>query len=151
MFYFFYISIFFAFLFFSLSFLDWDPLKSCIMMCLGILFMSCYISLGVHIWYSYFIILLFLSGIFSLLTYFCSMSNFIFFYNYNYFYLFSFFCLFFLFCFDYDFFSVYFDFNFLSIYYDFSYYYVFWIIFILFLLLVLVSFNFGSDCFMRGL
>ncbi|OZC08603.1 hypothetical protein X798_04406 [Onchocerca flexuosa] len=36
------------------KFLDWE---SCIMMCLGILSMSCYISLDLHVWYSYLVLI----------------------------------------------------------------------------------------------
>nr|YP_010938366.1 NADH dehydrogenase subunit 6 [Mansonella ozzardi]WLE64572.1 NADH dehydrogenase subunit 6 [Mansonella ozzardi]WLV27608.1 NADH dehydrogenase subunit 6 [Mansonella ozzardi]WLW41718.1 NADH dehydrogenase subunit 6 [Mansonella ozzardi]WLW41742.1 NADH dehydrogenase subunit 6 [Mansonella ozzardi]WLW41754.1 NADH dehydrogenase subunit 6 [Mansonella ozzardi] len=147
-----YCSFFFSVLMFCFSCLEWNPLKSCVSLCLGILFMSCYISLGLHVWYSYFIILIFLSGVFSLLTYFCSMSNFS--YYENYFYIFVMFfvvLLFFLFFFDYDFFSHYLDFNFLCVYYDFNYYYIFWVISLLLLFLNLISYNLGDKCYMRGL
>nr|YP_003875469.1 NADH dehydrogenase subunit 6 [Chandlerella quiscali]ADL39027.1 NADH dehydrogenase subunit 6 [Chandlerella quiscali] len=147
---FFYIVVFFSFFLFCLSFLEWDPLKSCIIMCMGIISMSFYVSLGVHVWYSYFIVLLFLSGIFSLLTYFCSLSFCVSNYNYRYFFFFLFFVVFFLFFFNYDFVSFFLDFNFLNIYYVFNFYYIFWIVFILFLLLSLISFSFGNGCYMRG-
>nr|AOP18645.1 NADH dehydrogenase subunit 6 [Dirofilaria repens] len=148
----FYFSVFLAFFMFCLSFLESDPLKNCVMKCLGILFMSCYLSLGVHVWYSYFVILIFLSGIFFLLTYFCSMISFNYFYKYYYFFFFFLFFLFFFFFFDFDVFSFFFlDYNFLCIYYDFNYYYVFWIIFVLFLFLVLFSFSFNGGGYMRGL
>lgn len=150
--YFFYFSFFLSILFFCLSFLDWDPMKSCIMICLGILFISCYISLGVHVWYSYFIVLIFLSGIFSLLTYFCSISGCNYYYNYGYFFVvFIFFCFLFFIFFDYDFFFFNFDYDFLSICYDFNFYYVFWVVLILFILLSLIRFNLGCDRFIRGL
>nr|AFB71302.1 NADH dehydrogenase subunit 6 [Wuchereria bancrofti] len=149
---FFYFSFFLSLLFFCLSFLDWDPMKSCISMCLGILFMSCYISLGVHVWYSYFIVLIFLSGIFSLLTYFCSLSGYCYYYNYNYFlFVFIFFCFLFFVFFDYDFFSFNLGYDFLGICYDFNFYYVFWVVLVLFLLLSLISINLSYGMFMRGL
>nr|YP_003734889.1 NADH dehydrogenase subunit 6 [Setaria digitata]ACZ44413.1 NADH dehydrogenase subunit 6 [Setaria digitata] len=149
MFNFLYVSVLFSVFFFFLSFLDWDPLKSCLMMCVGIIFMGFYVSLGIHSWYSYFIILVFLSGIFSLLTYFCSLCNYNLYVNYYYVYFFFFF--FFVFFFDLDFCFFYFDYNFVCIYYDFNYYYIFWIIFVLLLLLNLISFSFNGGGFMRGL
>ncbi|VDO75454.1 unnamed protein product [Onchocerca flexuosa] len=48
-------------------FLDWE---SCIMMCLGILSMSCYISLDLHVWYSY-LVLIFLVLLLCFLGCFC--------------------------------------------------------------------------------
>nr|YP_010481282.1 NADH dehydrogenase subunit 6 [Dipetalonema gracile]UVN17309.1 NADH dehydrogenase subunit 6 [Dipetalonema gracile] len=146
-----YFSFFLSFLFFCFSFLDWDPLKSCVMMCFGVLFMSCYVSLGLHVWYSYFIVLIFLSGIFSLLTYFCSICNFVSFYSYYYWFFMVILVFLFLFFFDFDFCFFLLDFNFFVIYYDFSYYCVFWIVFVLFLLLNLLSFVFCQAVFMRGL
>uniref|UniRef100_A0A8R1TNC7 NADH dehydrogenase subunit 6 n=1 Tax=Onchocerca volvulus TaxID=6282 RepID=A0A8R1TNC7_ONCVO len=151
MFIFFYVSVFFAFVFFCLSFLDWDPLKSCVMMCLGVMSMSCYVSLGVHVWYSYFVVLIFFSGIFSLLTYFCSMSNFIFYYNYFFFFSLFLVSFFFVFVVDFDFSLFFSDFNFLYVCYDFSYYYVFWVVFILFLFLILISFSLNGFGYMRSL
>nr|WGC93707.1 NADH dehydrogenase subunit 6 [Mansonella sp.] len=146
-----YCSFFISVLMFCFSFLEWDPLKSSVAMCLGILFMSCYVSLGLHVWYSYFIILIFLSGVFSLLTYFCSLSNFSSYDNYFYLFVVLFFLLLvFVFLFDFDFFFCYLDLNFLCVYYDFSYYYVFWIVFILLLFLNLMSFSLGDGSFMRG-
>nr|YP_009679046.1 NADH dehydrogenase subunit 6 [Setaria labiatopapillosa]QDF64274.1 NADH dehydrogenase subunit 6 [Setaria labiatopapillosa] len=147
----FYFSIVFSILFFFLSFLDWDPLKSCLMMCIGIIFMSCYMSLGIHSWYSYFIILIFLSGIFSLLTYFCSLCNYNFYINYYYNFFFLFFCMICLFFFDFDYSMFYFDNNFIVIYYDFNYYYIFWIVFVLLLLLNLISYSFSGLSYMRSL
>nr|YP_010837674.1 NADH dehydrogenase subunit 6 [Mansonella sp. 'DEUX']WGC93683.1 NADH dehydrogenase subunit 6 [Mansonella sp. 'DEUX']WGC93695.1 NADH dehydrogenase subunit 6 [Mansonella sp. 'DEUX'] len=152
--YFLYCSFFISMLVFCFSFLEGDPLKSSVLMCLGILFMSCYISLGLHVWYSYFVILVFLSGVFSLLTYFCSLSNFNSYNNYFYLIVVLFFLLFiFYFFFDYDFFFFcHLDLNFLCIYYDFNYYYIFWIVFVLLLFLSLISFSLsGSLIFMRGL
>nr|WGC93661.1 NADH dehydrogenase subunit 6 [Mansonella perstans] len=149
-----YCSFFVSVLMFCFSFLEWDPLKSSVLMCLGILFMSCYISLGLHVWYSYFVILIFLSGVFSLLTYFCSLSNFSDYNNYFYLFVVLIFSLFILvFFFDYDFFFFcHLDFNFLYIYYDFNYYYIFWIVFVLLLFLSLISFSLSSGLvFMRGL
>nr|BAV81416.1 NADH dehydrogenase subunit 6 [Litomosoides sigmodontis] len=146
-----YFSIFLSFLFFCLSFLSTDPLMSCVMMCVGIFFLSCYVSLGLHVWYCYFVVLIFLSGIFSLLTYFCSMCNYGYCLDYRVVFFFLFFCVLFLFFVDLDFSFFFYNGNFLYIYYDFSYYYVFWIVMVLFLLLLLLSFNFGDGCYMRGL
>lgn len=151
MFIFFYLSIFVSFLFFCLRFLNWDPLKSCVMMCLGVLLMGCYVSLGIHVWYCYFIVLIFISGIFSLLTYFCSISNLCDFRNFYYIFFSFLVCFFFVYYGDFSFDFFFYDFNFLVIYYDFSYYYVFWIVFVLLLFLRLVSFNFDGSGYMRRL
>lgn len=147
-----YFGILLSVIFFFIRFLDSDPLKRCLIICVGILFISCYMSLGIHSWYSYFIVLIFLRGIFSLLTYFCSICNYNMFFSYYYWFIFSLFFVFFCLFFDLDYFCFFSDANFVIIYYDFNYYYVFWIVFVLLLLLNLIRFSFsGGLIFMRGL
>nr|WAP90822.1 NADH dehydrogenase subunit 6 [Neofoleyellides sp. XM-2022] len=138
-----------SFIFFCYSIVEYDPLKSCLNFCLGVLFGSIFVSFGVHSWYSYFIILIFLSGVMSMMVYYCSLCGFSYFYSsYIYFFLFSFFFIFF---FTYDFCYVFNDYNFLVMYYSYNFFYVCWLVFILMLLLVFVSFNLDNDFCLRSL
>nr|QRZ60651.1 NADH dehydrogenase subunit 6 [Spirocerca lupi] len=150
--FFLFFSVFISLLCFCLCFLDGEPLKSCVLFCLGVLFMSIFISLGIHVWYSYFMVLIFLSGVLSLLTYVCGLVNYNLYYNYVFFGVLFFFIFFWYFFFGgvfyFDFFS---DFNFLLLYYDINYLFVFWLVIILILLLNFISFNLNGSCCLRGL
>nr|ASS35170.1 NADH dehydrogenase subunit 6 [Thelazia callipaeda] len=140
--------IFLSFFFFVLMFLEWNYFSSCLMMVLGVICLSCFLSLGVHSWYSYFIILVFLSGILSMLTYFCSLGGFNWSFSYYYFFLFFFICFSCFGFFDLDFFEFFLSDYFFVFGYDFNYYYIFWLLLVLFFFLFGLSFSLkGSGCF----
>nr|ALM87704.1 NADH dehydrogenase subunit 6 [Aspiculuris tetraptera] len=55
-----------------------DPLKCGFFLVLSLIFVVPGLSLGCHVWYSYFICLIFLSGVFVILVYFSSLSGYVF-------------------------------------------------------------------------
>nr|YP_009391077.1 NADH dehydrogenase subunit 6 [Caenorhabditis afra]ARV88342.1 NADH dehydrogenase subunit 6 [Caenorhabditis afra] len=58
-----------------ISYVNIDPMKSSFFLIFSLLFSMPIISMSMHIWFSYFICLLFLSGIFVILVYFSSLSK----------------------------------------------------------------------------
>lgn len=58
-----------------LSYINVDPIKSCFFLIFSLLIVMPLISFFLHIWFSYFICLLFLRGIFVILVYFSSLSK----------------------------------------------------------------------------
>nr|YP_009390981.1 NADH dehydrogenase subunit 6 [Caenorhabditis brenneri]ARV88234.1 NADH dehydrogenase subunit 6 [Caenorhabditis brenneri] len=58
-----------------ISYMNIDPMKSSFFLIFSLLFSMPIISMSMHIWFSYFICLLFLSGIFVILVYFSSLSK----------------------------------------------------------------------------
>lgn len=58
-----------------LMYLNIDPLKSCLFLIRFLIFYLIFLSLNSHIWYSYFICLIFVRGILAILVYFTSLSN----------------------------------------------------------------------------
>nr|UXK95530.1 NADH dehydrogenase subunit 6 [Macropostrongyloides mawsonae] len=58
-----------------LSYLSMDPMKSSFFMILSMLMCMPMLSFSGYIWFSYFVCLLFLSGIFVILVYFSSLSK----------------------------------------------------------------------------
>nr|YP_009391041.1 NADH dehydrogenase subunit 6 [Caenorhabditis wallacei]ARV88306.1 NADH dehydrogenase subunit 6 [Caenorhabditis wallacei] len=58
-----------------ISYMNMDPMKSSFFLIFSLLFSMPIISMSMHIWFSYFICLLFLSGIFVILVYFSSLSK----------------------------------------------------------------------------
>ncbi|UMM44616.1 hypothetical protein L5515_m000005 (mitochondrion) [Caenorhabditis briggsae] len=71
------IKLFFVLAIFSsiISYMNIDPMKSSFFLIFSLLFSMPIISMSMHIWFSYFICLLFLSGIFVILVYFSSLSK----------------------------------------------------------------------------
>nr|YP_009391005.1 NADH dehydrogenase subunit 6 [Caenorhabditis angaria]ARV88258.1 NADH dehydrogenase subunit 6 [Caenorhabditis angaria] len=71
------IKFFFLLAIFSsvISYMNIDPMKSSFFLIFSLLFSMPLISMSMHIWFSYFICLLFLSGIFVILVYFSSLSK----------------------------------------------------------------------------
>lgn len=65
-----------------LSYLNIDPIKSCLLLILSLIFISPVLSLGNQIWFRYYVCLIFLSGIFVILVYFSRLSKYNFF-NHN--------------------------------------------------------------------
>lgn len=61
-----------------LCYLSIDPIKSCLYLVLSLILLTPYLSLINEVWYSYFICIIFLSGIFVILVYFTSISKYIF-------------------------------------------------------------------------
>nr|AVV66506.1 NADH dehydrogenase subunit 6 [Cooperia oncophora] len=59
-----------------MSYMSLDPMKSSFFLILSMLLLMPCVSFGVNVWFSYFISLLFLSGIFVILVYFSSLSSF---------------------------------------------------------------------------
>nr|ABY21268.1 NADH dehydrogenase subunit 6 [Enterobius vermicularis] len=55
-----------------------DPMKGSFFLVLSLAFIVPVVSYGGHVWYSYFICLVFLSGVFVILVYFSSLSTFMF-------------------------------------------------------------------------
>ena len=72
----------FSLLFCLLSYLNGDPIKSCFFLIFSMLFCMPVMSLVSYSWYSYFICMLFLSGVFVILVYFSSLSSLFFFSSY---------------------------------------------------------------------
>nr|BAV78686.1 NADH dehydrogenase subunit 6 [Steinernema litorale] len=66
---------FFALLSSVLSYINMDPMKSSFFLITSLLFIMPLVSFYYHIWFSYFICLLFLSGVFVILVYFSSLSK----------------------------------------------------------------------------
>lgn len=58
-----------------LRYINVDPIKSCFFLIFSLLIIIPLISFFLHIWFSYFICLLFLRGIFVILVYFSSLSK----------------------------------------------------------------------------
>nr|AEK49080.1 NADH dehydrogenase subunit 6 [Contracaecum osculatum A sensu Nascetti et al. (1993)]AEK49081.1 NADH dehydrogenase subunit 6 [Contracaecum osculatum A sensu Nascetti et al. (1993)]AEK49082.1 NADH dehydrogenase subunit 6 [Contracaecum osculatum A sensu Nascetti et al. (1993)]AEK49083.1 NADH dehydrogenase subunit 6 [Contracaecum osculatum A sensu Nascetti et al. (1993)]AEK49084.1 NADH dehydrogenase subunit 6 [Contracaecum osculatum A sensu Nascetti et al. (1993)] len=58
-----------------MSYINLDPMKSCFFLIFSLLMIMPLISFFLHVWFSYFICLLFLSGIFVILVYFSSLSK----------------------------------------------------------------------------
>jgi hypothetical protein len=67
--------VFFSLLVGILCYLRIDPIKSCLYLVLSLILVSPLISLGVQVWFSYFVCLVFLRGIFVILVYFSSLSK----------------------------------------------------------------------------
>nr|BAV78674.1 NADH dehydrogenase subunit 6 [Steinernema kushidai] len=66
---------FFSLLSCAFSYMNMDPMKSSFFLVLSLLFSMPLISFFYHVWFSYFICLLFLSGVFVILVYFSSLSK----------------------------------------------------------------------------
>nr|YP_010618317.1 NADH dehydrogenase subunit 6 [Clavinema parasiluri]WAX01695.1 NADH dehydrogenase subunit 6 [Clavinema parasiluri] len=66
-----------------LSFVSLDPMKGALFLVGSLMFLLPVISYSLHVWYSYYICLLFLSGVFVVIVYFSSLSVFVF-YDYGY-------------------------------------------------------------------
>nr|YP_009162031.1 NADH dehydrogenase subunit 6 [Litoditis aff. marina PmIV]AKS28881.1 NADH dehydrogenase subunit 6 [Litoditis aff. marina PmIV] len=58
-----------------ISYMNIDPMKSSFFLIFSLLFSMPLMSMSMHIWFSYFVCLLFLSGIFVILVYFSSLSK----------------------------------------------------------------------------
>ena len=69
------IYFFISIIFCSICYLNLDPIKSSFFLIFSLLRIIPLISYNIHIWYSYFICLLFLRGIFVILVYFSSLSK----------------------------------------------------------------------------
>lgn len=65
-----------------ICYLNIDPIKSCLFLVISLIFVRPLISLGVQIWFRYFVCLIFLRGIFVILVYFSSLSKYNF-YNFS--------------------------------------------------------------------
>jgi hypothetical protein len=70
--FFLFISIFFCYI----SYVHYDPLKSCLYLIFSLLFILLVINNFGKIWFSFFICLIFLRGIFVILIYFSGLSTF---------------------------------------------------------------------------
>nr|YP_010708750.1 NADH dehydrogenase subunit 6 [Cruznema tripartitum]WCR50917.1 NADH dehydrogenase subunit 6 [Cruznema tripartitum] len=68
---FFFLAVFSSFL----SYMNLDPMKSCFFLIFSLIFSMPLMSFFLHVWFSYFVCLLFLSGIFVILVYFSSLSK----------------------------------------------------------------------------
>lgn len=67
--------LFLSLLFSLFCYLNIDPIKSCLFLILSLLRISFFLSFGLEVWYSYFVCIVFLSGIFVILVYFSSLSK----------------------------------------------------------------------------
>nr|UDL72563.1 NADH dehydrogenase subunit 6 [Phascolostrongylus turleyi] len=117
------------------SYMNMDPMKSSFFMILSMLMCMPLLSFSGYVWFSYFVCLLFLSGIFVILVYFSSLSKI----NLvkSYLVLLSFFLSFFVLSVVYN-----------NILYNMSlnvfYYAIFWVVIIYILLVLLFFMNFTS-------
>lgn len=76
-------SLIFIFIFLSLfialiCYLSIDPIKRCLYLVLSLILLTPYLSIINEVWYSYFVCIIFLRGIFVILVYFTSISKYIF-------------------------------------------------------------------------
>lgn len=78
------IVLFFSLIFRLFCYLNIDPIKSCLFLILSLLSISSLLSFGTQIWFSYFVCIIFLRGIFVILVYFSSLSKYNF-YKFKYF------------------------------------------------------------------
>nr|YP_009186334.1 NADH dehydrogenase subunit 6 [Parastrongyloides trichosuri]BAT21175.1 NADH dehydrogenase subunit 6 [Parastrongyloides trichosuri] len=78
-----YMFLFFSIFFCYCSFLMMDPMKSSFFLVFSLLVCMPMVSFFTFVWYSYFICLLFLSGVFVIVVYFSSLSSFYYF-NYSF-------------------------------------------------------------------
>nr|AJF94002.1 NADH dehydrogenase subunit 6 [Halicephalobus gingivalis] len=125
---------FFSLLMSFLCYLNIDPMKSCLYLVFSLIFISPFLSFGLQIWYSYFICLIFLSGIFVILVYFSSLSK------YNFFKFSLSILIFFSFFFVGYFYVFHYNFNLFSLYF-FNYFLLFlWVIFSLLLFMNFTSY-----------
>lgn len=117
-----------------ISYVNIDPMKSSFFLVFSLLFRVPLVSFGSFVWYSYFICLLFLRGVFVILVYFSSLSKFGF--NKNYFSLVCFFLTFLLL----------FGFNYINfgLGLNFFYYYIYLFLFMFVLIMLLFFINFRS-------
>nr|YP_006702541.1 NADH dehydrogenase subunit 6 [Angiostrongylus vasorum]AFP58672.1 NADH dehydrogenase subunit 6 [Angiostrongylus vasorum] len=67
----------FSLLFCVMSYMNSDPIKSSFFLIFSMLFCMPVMSFVGYVWYSYFVCMLFLSGIFVILVYFSSLSGFL--------------------------------------------------------------------------
>nr|YP_009142692.1 NADH dehydrogenase subunit 6 [Oxyuris equi]AKI07545.1 NADH dehydrogenase subunit 6 [Oxyuris equi] len=70
------VFMFFSLLLCCLFYYSLDPMKCSFFLVLSLVFMAPGMSQGLYVWYSYYICLIFLSGIFVILVYFSSLSKF---------------------------------------------------------------------------
>ncbi len=118
-----------------LSYINLDPIKSRFFLIISLLFRIPLISFSIHIWFSYFICLLFLSGIFVILVYFSRLSKINL--NKSYFYFIVLLLRFLFLNFD-------FIFNFVFLNLSGFYYRIYWFIFAFILSILLFFINFSS-------
>nr|UWI71768.1 NADH dehydrogenase subunit 6 [Strongyloides fuelleborni fuelleborni] len=59
------------------SYINMDPLKSCLLLVLSMAVMLPVLGITSHAWYAYFVCMLFLSGIFVIMVYFSSLCNYL--------------------------------------------------------------------------
>lgn len=127
---------FFSRVFGILSYLSWDPMKRRFYLILSLLGLCPLLSVCGHVWYSYYVCMLFLSGVFVIIVYFSSLC----FYVYSVLVVFVFVCFMLIFGFDFLLFD-YVDLSGL----EFSYWvcylcFMFWLVGIIFLFLGFVNF-----------
>lgn len=117
-----------------IRYINLDPIKRRFFLIISLLFRIPLISFSIHVWFSYFICLLFLSGIFVILVYFSSLSKI----NLNKSYIFIF-----VFILSVVFLSLDFvmNFNFLNL--NGFYYRIYWYIFSFILAILLLFINFS--------
>nr|AST14926.1 NADH dehydrogenase subunit 6 [Hammerschmidtiella sp. ZengetLiu-2016] len=58
-------------------YMNMDPMKGSFFLVLGLVMVAPVLSLNLHVWFAYYICLLFLSGVFVILVYFSSLSKFV--------------------------------------------------------------------------
>nr|YP_009186368.1 NADH dehydrogenase subunit 6 [Strongyloides ratti]BAT21196.1 NADH dehydrogenase subunit 6 [Strongyloides ratti] len=138
--------LFFSVLFCYFSFLSMDPMKSVFFLVISLVFLVVLISFGGYVWFSYFICMIFLSGVFVIIVYFSSLSNFFYFDT-------SFSFLVFFFSFFYFSFFYFYGYCFVSLnvfYYFFFFPFFFWIVFCLLFFMNFISFFIGFSGALRS-
>lgn len=127
--------LFLSFLCGVISYINIDPIKSSFFLIFSLLFRMPLMSFSLHIWFSYFVCLLFLSGIFVILVYFSRLSKINL--NKSFLYLFCFVLRIFYLSLDYLF-----NFSFLSL--RGFYYRIYWFVFVFILGILIFFMNFSS-------
>lgn len=125
---------FFSLIFSLFCYLNIDPMKRCLFLILSLLSLSPFLSFGNEIWFSYFVCIVFLSGIFVILVYFSSLSKYNFFvFSFR---IFIFFGLFFFPLFIYNSFNL----KLFRLYYLNYIFYFYWVVFSLFIFINFTSY-----------
>lgn len=127
--------LFLSFLSGVISYINIDPIKSSFFLIFSLLFRIPLMSFSLHIWFSYFVCLLFLSGIFVILVYFSRLSKINL--NKSFLYLFCFVLRIIYLSLDYLF-----NFSFLSL--RGFYYRIYWFVFVFILGILIFFMNFSS-------
>nr|WVH37134.1 NADH dehydrogenase subunit 6 [Physaloptera clausa] len=130
-------------MFIIMSFLFWEVMKSCLCFCLSVLLSSSLLFLGLELGV-YFVMLIFFSGVLALMVYFCSLNMKESKFNILLFFFVSLICSIYL-----SFYLISEDFLLMEnkfVYDDMEFFFLIWLIFVLLILLSFLSSSFFKSC-----